>query len=219
MRHYEIVALVHPNQSDYIKDTASRYTKLVEDSGGKVHRFEDWGRRKLAYPIQKLYKAGYFLINIECEPSVKDEIEHAFRFNDSIVRSLFIRKDKAVTEQSPIMKQILQQEEEQREADAQAAAELERLKRKEAEDNAAKAKAQAEAKAESEARAKAESETAKIENDESDPVSSQATDSSEEQELKQAEADDESDDAAEQQSDENDSEAEASQGNEEDKTS
>jgi small subunit ribosomal protein S6 len=139
MRHYEIVALVHPNQSDQLEEIVARYRKIVEESGGSIHRYEDWGRRKLAYPIQKLYKAGYFLMNIECEPTVKDEIENAFRYNDSIIRSLVIRKEKAVTEQSPILTKLLKQEAEDREAEERAAAELERARKEEAEAMAAEA--------------------------------------------------------------------------------
>ena len=125
MRHYEIVALVHPDQSDHMEETASRYKKMVEDSGGTVHRFEDWGRRKLAYPIQKQYKAGYFLLNIECDSTVKDEIENAFRYNDAIIRSLVIRMDHAVSEPSPMLKRIEREKAEQRERDEKAAAEAE----------------------------------------------------------------------------------------------
>ena len=144
MRHYEIVALVHPNQSDQLEEIVARYRKIVEESGGSIHRYEDWGRRKLAYPIQKLYKAGYFLMNIECEPTVKDEIENAFRYNDSIIRSLVIRKEKAVTEQSPILTKLLKQETEDREAEERAAAELERARKEEAEAMAAEAEKRSE---------------------------------------------------------------------------
>ena len=139
MRHYEIVALVHPNQSDQLEEIVARYRKIVEESGGSIHRYEDWGRRKLAYPIQKLYKAGYFLMNVECEPTIIDEIENAFRYNDSIIRSLVIRKEKAVTEQSPILTKLLKQEAEDREAEERAAAELERARKEEAEAMAAEA--------------------------------------------------------------------------------
>jgi len=133
MRHYEIVALVHPDQSDHMEETASRYQKMVEDSGGVIHRFEDWGRRKLAYPIQKQYKAGYFLLNIECDSTVKDEIENAFRYNDAIMRSLVIRKDHAVTEPSPMLKRIEREAAEQREREEKAAAEAQEQRKKEAE--------------------------------------------------------------------------------------
>ncbi len=139
MRHYEIVALVHPNQSDQLEEIVARYRKIVEESGGSIHRYEDWGRRKLAYPIQKLYKAGYFLMNIECEPTVKDEIENAFRYNDSIIRSLVIRKEKAVTERSSILTKLLKQEAEDQEAEERATAELERARKEESEAMAAEA--------------------------------------------------------------------------------
>lgn len=121
MRHYEIVALVHPDQSEQQDEIIDRYRRIVEDSGGTVHRCEDWGRRKLAYPIQKLFKAGYFLMNIECDPSVKEEIESVFRYNDSIIRSLVLRKEGPVTEQSPILKQIIKKKaDEKRQAEEAA---------------------------------------------------------------------------------------------------
>ncbi len=139
MRHYEIVALVHPDQSAQIEDIVARYRKIVEDSGGQIHRYENWGRRKLAYPIRKIYKADYFLLNIECEPAVKDEIENAFRYYDSIIRSLIIRKDEAVTEQSPILKKLIKQEAEERAEKEREAAELARIREAEKEKAAAAA--------------------------------------------------------------------------------
>ena len=132
MRHYEIVALVHPDQSAQITEIVDRYRKIVEDSGGTVHRQENWGRRKLAYPIKNMHKADYFLLNVECEASVKDRIENDFKYYDSILRSLCIRKDEAVTEPSPILKKIHKQEEEERAAKEREQAELERLKAVEA---------------------------------------------------------------------------------------
>ena len=130
MRHYEIIALVHPNQGDQIHEIIDRYREIVEDSGGTVHRCENLGRRKLAYPIRKLLKAGYFLMNIECESAIKDEIENLFRYNDSIIRSLIIRMNKAVTKDSPLLIKKKQLE-------AEEAAEAE-LERKRAEEIAAK---------------------------------------------------------------------------------
>ena len=126
MRHYEIVALVHPDQSEQQDEIINRYRRIIEDSGGKVHRCEDWGRRKLAYPIQKLFKAGYFLMNVECDPEIKAEVENVFRYNDSIIRSLILRKDGPVTEQSPILKQIIRKKAEEKEL-AEKAAEEARL--------------------------------------------------------------------------------------------
>jgi len=102
MRHYEIVFLVHPDQSEQVPGMVERYTGLIKDSGGQVHRLEDWGRRHLAYPINKIHKAHYILMNIECNGEVLDELAHNFRFNDAIIRDLVIRQKEAITEESPI---------------------------------------------------------------------------------------------------------------------
>lgn len=104
MRHYEIVFLVHPDQSDQVPGMVDRYTKSIEAGDGKVHRFEDWGRRQLAYPIEKIHKAHYILMNIECGQEVLDELSSTFRFNDAILRNLIIAREDAVTEESPILK-------------------------------------------------------------------------------------------------------------------
>lgn len=104
MRHYELVLLVHPDQSDQVVGMVERYIKLVQDNGGTIHRLEDWGRRQLAYPIQKVHKATYVLMNVEAEQEVIDTIETNFRFNDAIIRNLIIRTNEPVTEQSPMMK-------------------------------------------------------------------------------------------------------------------
>ena len=105
MRHYEIVFLVHPDQSEQVPAMIERYRGLIEEGGGKVHRLEDWGRRQLAYPINKIHKAHYVLMNIECGQDVHDELVSIFRFNDAIIRNLIIRRDEAVTEPSPLAKQ------------------------------------------------------------------------------------------------------------------
>jgi len=102
MRHYEIVILVHPDQSEQVTAMVERYTNSVTESGGQVHRLEDWGRRHLAYPINKIHKAHYILMNIECSQEVLDELSHNFRFNDAILRELVLRKKDAVTEASPM---------------------------------------------------------------------------------------------------------------------
>lgn len=102
MRHYEIVFLVHPDQSEQVPGMIERYTGLIKDSGGQVHRLEDWGRRHLAYPINKIHKAHYILMNIECGGEALDELAHNFRFNDAIIRDLVIRQKEAITEESPI---------------------------------------------------------------------------------------------------------------------
>ncbi|MBV2208207.1 MAG: 30S ribosomal protein S6 [Thermomonas sp.] len=104
MRHYEIVFLVHPDQSEQVPAMIERYKSAIEAGNGKIHRLEDWGRRQLAYPIQNLVKAHYVLLNIEAEQSVLDELVETFRFNDAILRHLVMRRDDAVTEQSLIMK-------------------------------------------------------------------------------------------------------------------
>ena len=104
MRHYEIVFLVHPDQSEQVPAMIERYKSSIEAGNGKIHRLEDWGRRQLAYPIQNLVKAHYVLLNIEAEQSVLDELVDTFRFNDAILRHLVMRRDDAVTEQSLIMK-------------------------------------------------------------------------------------------------------------------
>ncbi|WP_037586168.1 30S ribosomal protein S6 [Stenoxybacter acetivorans] len=105
MRHYEIVFIVHPDQSEQVGAMVERYKETVTESGGKIHRLEDWGRRQLAYPINKIHKAHYVLMNVECEPKVIDEIETAFRFNDAVLRHLTVKMNEAVTEASPMMKE------------------------------------------------------------------------------------------------------------------
>ena len=104
MRHYEIVFLVHPDQSEQVNGMIDRYRSMIEGSGGKIHRLEDWGRRQLAYPINKIHKAHYVLMNIECGQDVLNELTSAFRFNDAVLRNLVIARDKAVTEISPMAK-------------------------------------------------------------------------------------------------------------------
>ncbi|MBT5229587.1 MAG: 30S ribosomal protein S6 [Methylococcales bacterium] len=103
MRHYEIVFLVHPDQSEQVSSMVEKYHAIVTSCGGSVHRQEDWGRRQLAYPINKIHKAHYILMNIECTKEALDEIETLFRFNDAVLRNLVIRRDDAVTEPSPMM--------------------------------------------------------------------------------------------------------------------
>ena len=102
MNHYEIVLLFHPDQSEQVPAMLERYTNTVAESGGSVHRFEDWGRRQLAYPINDLHKAHYVLWNIECSVAVLEELTTTFRFNDAVLRNLVIKRDEAVLEISPI---------------------------------------------------------------------------------------------------------------------
>ena len=102
MRHYEIVFLVHPDQSEQVPGMVERYSASVAAGNGTVHRMEDWGRRQLAYPINKIHKAHYILLNIECDNEVLEELSHNFRFNDAIIRDLIVRRKEAVTEDSAI---------------------------------------------------------------------------------------------------------------------
>lgn len=105
MRHYEIVFIVHPDQSEQVPAMIERYRTLVTSKSGLIHRFEDWGRRQLAYPIQKIHKAHYVLMNIECGQEVLDELEHAFKFNDAVLRHLTVKTKTAVTAPSAMMKE------------------------------------------------------------------------------------------------------------------
>lgn len=105
MRHYEIVFLLHPDNSDQLPSMLEKYSKLIEDNKGNVHRVEDWGRRPLAYPIVKLHKAHYALMNIECDSATLSELEDQFRFNDAVLRNMIIRRDEAETEPSILSKE------------------------------------------------------------------------------------------------------------------
>ena len=104
MRHYEIVFLVHPDQSEQVPAMIERYRGTIEADGGSIHRLEDWGRRQLAYPIQKLHKAHYVLMNIECSTAALEELNSAFRFNDAVIRNMVISRKEAVTEPSLLAK-------------------------------------------------------------------------------------------------------------------
>ena len=105
MRHYEIVFIVHPDQSEQVPAMVERYKALVTARSGQIHRLEDWGRRQMAYPIQKVHKAHYVLMNIECDGETLTELEHAFKFNDAVLRHLIIKMKKAVATASPMMKE------------------------------------------------------------------------------------------------------------------
>lgn len=104
MKHYEIVFLVHPDQSEQVPAMIERYRAMIEADGGKIHRLEDWGRRQLAYPINKVHKAHYVLMNIESSQDALNELTHAFRFNDAVIRNLILARDEAVVEPSPLIK-------------------------------------------------------------------------------------------------------------------
>jgi len=127
MRHYEIVFLVHPDQSEQVPAMVERYQGMVTESGGTVHRSEDWGRRQLAHPINKIHKAHYALLNVECSFPVISEIKSAFKFNDAVLRHLVLSRDEAVTEASPMAVAVAEEKAKEKEAqqrrDAKAAAE------------------------------------------------------------------------------------------------
>jgi small subunit ribosomal protein S6 len=103
MRHYEIVFLVHPDQSDQVPAMIKKYSGIITKSGGKIHREEDWGRKQLAYPINKIHKAHYILLNIECDLKVIEELSSNFKFNDAVIRNMIIKRKNAITEKSAIL--------------------------------------------------------------------------------------------------------------------
>lgn len=105
MRHYEICFIVHPDQSEQVPAMVERYRSMIEAANGRIHRLEDWGRRQLAYPIQKMHKAHYVLMNIECDGAVLAELEHGFKFNDAVLRHLVVKMKRAITTPSPMMKE------------------------------------------------------------------------------------------------------------------
>ena len=105
MRHYEIVFIVHPDQSEQVAGMVERYRTMVTGHGGRIHRLEDWGRRQMAYPIQKMHKAHYVLMNIECNAETLSELEHAFKFNDAVLRHLIVAMREAMVAPSPMMKE------------------------------------------------------------------------------------------------------------------
>jgi small subunit ribosomal protein S6 len=115
MRHYEVVFLVHPDQSDQVPGMIERYQSLIEKDGGKVHRTEDWGRRQLTFPISKIHKAHYIMMNIEVAGDVLVELESAFRFNDAVIRNMIIRRKEAITGNSKIYEEELREQEKEKE--------------------------------------------------------------------------------------------------------
>ena len=110
MRHYEIILLIHPDQSEQVPAMLERYKGMITAGGGKIHRQEDWGRRQLAYPLQKVHKAHYVLMNIECDGETLAELEHAFKFNDAVLRHLTVQRPKADTGPSSMMKTVEREE-------------------------------------------------------------------------------------------------------------
>jgi small subunit ribosomal protein S6 len=144
VRHYEIVFLVHPDQSDQVPTMIEKYKATVETDGGTVHRQEDWGRRQLAYPINKIHKAHYVLMNVECTAKALEELETAFRFNDAVIRNMVMRTKIAVTDASPLARS---KEDESRDRRPAPAAEKTEAPKAEAAEEAPKAEAAAEAPA------------------------------------------------------------------------
>ena len=125
MKHYEIVFLVHPDQSEQVPAMIDRYRSLIEGDGGQIHRLEDWGRRQLAYSIKKIHKGHYVLMNVECGANALSELEAAFRFNDAVIRNMVIARSEAITERSPLAKSKEEREEEERRERAYARRERE----------------------------------------------------------------------------------------------
>lgn len=117
MRHYEVVFLVHPDQSDQVPGMVERYSAMIERGGGQVHRKEDWGRRQLAYPILKVHKAHYILMNVEVDSTTLGELESAFRFNDAVLRNMIVKRSEPVTGNSKIYEEELKEQEKDRERD------------------------------------------------------------------------------------------------------
>jgi small subunit ribosomal protein S6 len=165
VRHYEIVFLVHPDQSEQVPAMVERYQGIVTESGGAVHRTEDWGRRQLAHPIQKVHKAHYVMLNVECEQGPLEEIKGAFRFNDAVLRHLVIARDKAITEASPMAVAVAEEKAKEKEAqqrrEAKAAAEA--AMRTDEEDKPAEEAKAEEARAEEAKAEEAKAEEAKAE--------------------------------------------------------
>ncbi|NND82793.1 MAG: 30S ribosomal protein S6 [Gammaproteobacteria bacterium] len=171
MRHYEIVYLVHPDQSEQVGAMADRYKAVIEQGGGTVHRYEDWGRRQLAYPINKIHKAHYVLMNVEVDQPTLNEVENLFRFNDAIIRNLVLKMKGPENEPSIMMKEVEAERERDAEREAtRAAEEAERAERE------AAAAAEAAAKAETEAAAEAAEESADAEPAEADEATPAETD-------------------------------------------
>ncbi len=137
MRHYEVVFMVHPDQSDQVPGMVERYGALIARGNGKVHRIEDWGRRQLSYPVSKIHKAHYILMNIEVERETLDELESAFRFNDAVIRNLIVGRKDAVTEMSKIYEEELRDQEKDREKERRREEEARaRMARRQAEESA-----------------------------------------------------------------------------------
>ena len=135
MRHYEVVFMVHPDQSEQVPGMIERYSNAIQKDGGSVHRLEDWGRRQLAYPINKIHKAHYILMNVEASNEAMEELTTTFRYNDAVLRNLVIRRDEAVTDESFIMKAEKESRERKTRYEERQSAEAERAPREGSNDN------------------------------------------------------------------------------------
>jgi len=179
VRHYEVVFLVHPDQSEQVPAMLERYRSMIEGAGGIVHREEDWGRRQLAHAINKIHKAHYLMLNVECPQDTLDELVGAFRFSDAVLRHLVIKRDKAITEASPMAK--AQEEEKAKEAQA-AAADAARVRRP----------------------ARPESDDEAVADDDSDSLDDDSDGDDDVDDADDADGDDDGDDEAESSSDDDD---------------
>jgi len=137
MRHYEIVFMVHPDQSDQVPAMIDRYKSIVDQTGGRIHRLEDWGRRQMAFPINKIHKAHYVLMNIECNGDALEQLNSAFRFNDAVIRNLVLKRNEAIVEQSPLMKSKEEDDERERRRSEEYSAGQSRSEAVEADDDSA----------------------------------------------------------------------------------
>ena len=146
MRHYEIVFMVHPDQSEQVPGMIERYTAAINKDGGSVHRLEDWGRRQLAYPINKIHKAHYVLMNVEATQPALEELTTNFKYNDAVIRNLVIRTDAPVTDESSIMKAETEQRERKARYDARSATETAKVPEKKAAEETSDSAANAESK-------------------------------------------------------------------------
>ena len=135
MRHYEVVFMVHPDQSEQVPAMIERYSNTIQKDGGSVHRLEDWGRRQLAYPINKIHKAHYVLMNVEASNEAMEELTTTFRYNDAVLRNLVIRRDEAVTDESFIMKAEKESRERKTRYEERQSAEAERAPRESSNDD------------------------------------------------------------------------------------
>jgi small subunit ribosomal protein S6 len=164
MRHYEVVFLVHPDQSEQVPGMVDRYQGAIESSGGKVHRTEDWGRRMLAYPINDIHKAHYIMMSIECGSEALEELTTTFRYNDAVLRDMVIRRDGPITEETPLMKEERENKERERQQEAERSVAAKRAKETaEAEAALAKAKKDSDDSGDTDSDSKADSDSAKAE--------------------------------------------------------